>query len=181
MTKSFKAPLLAAALLALPALAFAAGSDDSTPPKTTATSTCSKGQVFDTKTKKCVDPGQSSLSSDELYEAMRELAYAERYEDAWKVLAAMEEGNTDRVLTYKGFITRKQGDMEGGMVFYAAAVAKNPDNILVRSYMGQAYVQQGEMVLAKAQLSEIRTRGGRGTWAEFSLRQAIDTGKGFTY
>lgn len=180
MTKLL-ATLPLAIALTLPTLAFAAGGDDSTPPSTTETATCTKGQVFDKKTQKCVDPSHSNLDADTLYQAVRELAYAERYDDAWKVLAAMKEGDSDRVLTYKGFITRKQGDMAGGMDFYAQAIALNPDNVLVRSYMGQAFVEQGEMELAALQLTEIRSRGGRGTWAEFSLREAIDTGAGFRY
>jgi hypothetical protein len=51
----------------------------------------------------------------------------------------------------------------------------NPDNLLARSYMGQALVEQGQVDLALAQLSEIRMRGGRGTWAETSLANAVAT------
>ncbi len=51
----------------------------------------------------------------------------------------------------------------------------NPDNLLARSYMGQALVEQGQVDLALAQLSEIRMRGGRGTWAETSLTNAVAT------
>jgi Tfp pilus assembly protein PilF len=67
------------------------------------------------------------------------------------------------------------------MTYYQAALAADPDNFLARSYMGQGHAEAGEIVLAQAQLSEIRARGGRGTWAEWSLRQAIQTGSGYNY
>jgi hypothetical protein len=47
--------------------------------------------------------------------------------------------------------------------------------------MGQALVEQGQMAQALAQLREIRSHGGSGTWAEASLRNAIATGRGSSY
>ena len=80
-----------------------------------------------------------------------------------------------------GSANRKAGRMDEGMKYYQTALAQNPDNILARSYMGQAYVQMGNKQLASAQLDEIVARGGQGTWAEQSLRQAIQTGALFSY
>lgn len=168
--------------LALPGIAFAAGADDSTPPAPTETTTkCKKAEVWDEKTKKCVDAQSGALDNDTLYQAAREIAYADRPDDALVVLSAMTEGDTDRVLTYKGFANRKAGRIEAGMALYQAALAKNPDNILARSYMGQGLVQQGKFQLAALQLEEIAARGGTGTWAEQSLRQALATGQTFSY
>jgi len=61
------------------------------------------------------------------------------------------------------------------------ALVQNPDNILARSCMGQGFVEIGDLVAAKVQLTEIRPRGGRNTWAEFSLAQAIRSGVGYSY
>ena len=61
------------------------------------------------------------------------------------------------------------------------ALAQNPDNLLARSYMGQGLVLEGDWVGAKRQYDEIIARGGRGTWAEASLRDAITTGTTYTY
>ena len=93
----------------------------------------------------------------------------------------MTEGQTDRVLTYMGFASRKAGDLEAGLGYYQAALAQNPDNLLTRSYLGQAYVEMNEMVLAKAQLAEIVARGGAGGWPEQSLRKAIETGVTYSF
>lgn len=168
--------------LALPVAAFAAGSDSNSPPKPTGTTkTCTNGMVFDTKSGKCMAPKDSRLDDDTRYEAVREFAYAEQYGNALAALDAMGDQEADRVLTYRGFIARKTGDMDAGMAYYRAALEINPDNLLVRSYMGQAFVEMGDTEAAREQLTEIRLRGGRTSWPEFALRQAIEQGKGYAY
>lgn len=167
---------------ALPFAAFAAGSDDTAPPAPTETTTqCPKGEIFDADAQKCKNPQDASLGDDTRFGAVRELAYAGRYGEALATLNAMQEGESDRVLTYLGFITRKSGDMPGGMAYYARALEVNPDNILVRSYMGQALVELGDIAAAARQLDEIRARGGAGTWAEASLAHAVGTGQTLNY
>jgi tetratricopeptide (TPR) repeat protein len=97
------------------------------------------------------------------------------------VLSAMTEGKTDRVLTYIGFASRKAGRMDEGLAACDAALALNPDNLLCRSCLGQAYVELGKIELAQAQLDEIRARGGDGLWAETALESAIRTGETHDY
>lgn len=157
--------------------AFAAGGDETAAPSTPK---CKKSQVFDKKTKKCVDAQESSLQDDDRYETVRRLAYAGRYGDAQDILASMALLD-DRRLTYLGFTHRKQGDLVKAMGFYAQALQANPANILARSYMGQGLVEQGHIKEAMAQLSSIRAYGGSGTWAEAALRDAIATGRTFSY
>lgn len=141
---------------------------------------CETGQIYDKKTKSCVAAEESNLDVDSLYDNLRELAYAGRYADAQVVLAQMP-AHDDRTLTYKGFTSRKMGNVDAAMTFYNEALRVNPANVLARSYMGQALVEQGEMAQALTQLHEIRAYGGTGTWAEASLRTAIATGKTFDY
>lgn len=168
--------LVAAALIS-PTLAFAAGSDSTAAPATTKTATdCKAGQVFDKQTKTCLDAKSDLINDDARYEAVRELAYGAQYDRALAVLASMTNQSESRVLTYYGFIARKQGDMAKGMTFYTAALEANADNILARSYMGQAFVELGQRAAASEQLAEIRSRGGAGSWAETSLDKAIQTG-----
>ena len=171
-----------AALCLLPLAALAAGSDDTEPPPATQTSTeCVKGQVWDEATKSCVDAESGLLDDDTRFRAVRELAWAGRPEDALIVLSAMTEGRTDRVLTYIGFASRKAGRMEEGLAAYDEALALNPDNLLCRSYLGQAYVELGKIELAQLQLDEIRARGGDGLWAETALESAIRTRETHSY
>lgn len=169
-------------MTALPFAAFAAGSDDTSPPTPTQTSEdCKDGQIWDEKTKLCVAPETTGMNDDQRFLAVRELAYAGRPDDALRVLASMTEGKTDRVLTYLGFANRRAGRLEEGLAYYAQALAQNPNNIQARSYLGQAYVDMNEIVLASAELDQIRTRGGAGSWAEVSLAKAIATGQTANY
>lgn len=174
--------IYAAALIAAPTFALAVGSDSDTPPTPTdTTKTCTDGKVWDPATKACINPGDSSLNDADRLNAVRELAYAGRLTDAERVLDAMSDQMADGVLTYRGFTARKAGRMDEAFDWYAKALAANPDNLLARSYLGQAHVAEGNLVLARAELTEIRKRGGRSTWAELSLRRAIETGKGYSY
>jgi tetratricopeptide (TPR) repeat protein len=169
-------------LTALPFAANAAGSDDSNPPTPTETTTeCKEGLVWDEKTKACVAPEDARLDNDTRFKAVRELAYADQPEAALRVLAAMTEGETDRVLTYKGFAHRKAGRIEEGIAYYNAALTQNPDNLLARSYMGQGLVEMGEMDLARLQRDEIRARGGEATWAFAALDRALRSGQTWSY
>jgi predicted Zn-dependent protease len=174
--------ILAAALALTPQLALAVGSDDSAPPTPTETTTeCAKGEIWDEKTKACVKAEEQSLNDDQRYGAVRELAYAGRYDEALTVLSTMTEGETPRVLTYQGFLLRQTGQIEEGIAAYERAIALAPGNILARSYYGQLLVQMNEMQLAQLQLAAIRMHGGGGTWAEQSLATAIETGVTTTY
>ena len=174
--------ILAAALALAPYAALAAGSDDSEPPKPTATTTeCEEGMVWDEKTETCVKPEEQSLNDDQRFGAVRELAYAGRYDEAMVVLAAMTEGETSRVMTYRGFLLRQTGEVEAGIEAYERAIALDPANSLARSYYGQLLVQMDELALAEAQLIQIRAHGGTGTWAERALQTAITTGVTYTF
>lgn len=169
-----------AACIALPmsslgALA-AGGGDEKAPSKPK----CKTGQIYDSNSKTCVKAQGSNLDVDQLYDNLRELAYAGRFADAMVVLAQMPQDD-DRTLTYLGFTNRKLGKMDEAIGYYTQALTVNPDNVLARSYMGQGFVDMGRVDDAKAQLAEIRARGGAGTWAEASLAKAIETGRTYSF
>lgn len=169
-------------LALFPMAAIAAGGGDATPPKPSeTTTTCAEGLVWDLATQSCMSPEDSTNDDSARLNDVRELAYAGYYQAALDVLDTLDNPEAPLALTYYGFAHRKAGRVELGMVYYTAALQADPDNLLARSYMGQGHVASGEMVLAQAQLTEIRMRGGRDTWAEAALTQAIATGAGPSY
>ncbi|MFW8636873.1 tetratricopeptide repeat protein [Cribrihabitans pelagius] len=174
-------PLLLSLAVASPA-AFAASGNDWSPPKPTETTRVCKGKkVWDAKKKRCVRPRQSSLNQQQLLGAARELAYAGRIEDAQAVLSAMADQQDSLVLTYWGFTHRKLGNSAEARAAYDQALLRDPDNLLARSYMGQGLVEQGKSGAALLQWQQIRARGGSGSWAEVSLRKALETGASYGY
>lgn len=176
--------LILAFVIGLPGFVFAAGDEQSgtvaKPPTTTETTRECRGvRVWDPARKRCVRPKGASLDDGTLYRAVRELAYAGRYNDAQGVLRVMSDQSDDKVLTYWGFTYRKMGKGDLARAYYQQAIDRNPDNLLARSYMGQGFIEDGETDAAITQWREIKARGGEGSWAEASLREAIRTG--FTY
>lgn len=154
--------------------AMAAGEDTSEPPKKTKTSSeCTNGKIWDAKKNACVNARKSDLGDDILFEAARELAYAGQYENSIKVLGAVKDQKSARVLNYLGYANRKAGRMELGMQYYKRALQADENYILARSYMGQALIEQGQIEDARVQLVEIRDRGGEDSWAYRSLLQSL--------
>jgi tetratricopeptide (TPR) repeat protein len=176
-------PLLLGALILapLPALAVLDDEQDAPPAPTPTSMTCADGKVWDEATKGCIDVKAGLVDDDALYRAARELAHAGRYEAAIAVASAMTDPEDDRALTVLGFAHRKAGRVDLGMALYDRAIARNPGNLLVRSYKGMAHVEAGEIALARAELAEIEARGGAGGWPAQALRTALDEGKGFSY
>lgn len=174
--------VFSAVLLTSPQAVLAAGGNEQIVPKPTQTTKeCKKGKVWSEKKKRCVKPGNASLSDDIRYQAVREYAWAGKYLEAQTVLATMSDQQDDRVLTYWGFTHRKLGNVDLGLTFYHQAIDANPDNLLARSYLGQAHVEAGDSYLAYMQLREIRARGGAGEWPEQSLADAIRSGVTYNY
>ena len=171
---------MALAVFAVPAV-WAAGDDVTTPPAPTPTPRCPEGQIHDKKAGKCGPVKSSSRNDTDRYQAVRELAYAQRYTAASLVLDAMADQLDDRVLTYRGFLMRKTGRLDQAATYYRSAIEKNPNNLLVRSYMGQGFVESGDLAAARRQHEEILARGGQGTWAEVSLRDALASGRTYRY
>ncbi|MEE4119194.1 MAG: hypothetical protein V2I65_09280 [Paracoccaceae bacterium] len=170
--------VVATAVAALSSPAAAVSPEDMAPEPTETTTTCDGGQVWDADTQSCVDPDSAALDDDTRFRAVREFAHAGRIDAAQAALDAMAERHSDRVMTYRGFLARKAGDTVAAAALYGEAIARNPSNLMARSYFGQGLAEAGDMAGARAQLTEIRARGGRATWAEFALRQAIATGRG---
>ena len=165
---SIRTVILAAAFVAAaPPLAIAAGGDDTTPPA------CASGQVWDKATQKCVKQ-TGALDTDSLYETGRSLAMNERYGEAIAVLSLAADRGDPRVLNYLGYSHRKQGRVLVGLGYYQEALKVDPDYTLVREYMGEAFLQMGDLKSAEGQLAEIEKRCGKGCAEYAELETMIE-------
>ena len=107
------------------------------------------------------------------------LAKAERYQEALEILDMLEDSNTPRALNYRGYATRKLGRTEEGIGYYLKSVALDPGYSQVREYLGEAYVIQGKLDLAKQQLQTIQKLCGSTECEEYedlsdAIRKAQD-------
>ncbi|MBK8457267.1 MAG: tetratricopeptide repeat protein [Phyllobacteriaceae bacterium] len=155
----------AAIAMLLPVAAFSAGDGGGTSDNQTAEQ-CPTGKVWDKKKQKCVR-AETSLPQDMIYEGGYDLAMAGRYEDAIRLLSLAPDKNDPRVLNYLGYSHRKAGRVQVGLGYYEEALRANPDYVLAREYMGEAYLTIGDVASAKGQLDEIARRAGTSS-AEFA-------------
>ena len=167
--------LAASALLVLPLLAVPAltaggggggGGDGAT--------TCPKGKVLDKKTKTCKDAARGAVDDDSLYAYGRALAHEGRYGEAITILSLAADKTDPRILNYLGYSHRKAGRVTVGLGYYQEALRHDPDYTLVREYMGEAYLQQGNVEAAKEQLTEIEKRCGKGCEEYAELAEQIE-------
>jgi Flp pilus assembly protein TadD len=102
------------------------------------------------------------------------LAKAERFEEALETLNMVRNANTPKALNYRGYITRKLGRTDEGIDYYLKSVALDPRYAQVREYLGEAYVTQGKLDLAREQLRVIRTLCGTDCEEYQDLAEAIE-------
>jgi tetratricopeptide (TPR) repeat protein len=128
----------------------------------------------------CVGAARAEMSDDELFYAGYWLAKNGRYGEALAYLN-LSRNRDARVLTYIGFATRKQGDVDKALPLYAEALAKDPNFVVARAYLGEAYLSKSEPARAKAELAEIAARCGTTCPAYVDLDRhiaAFETAKG---
>ena len=139
--------------------------------------TCPKGQVWSIAKKKCLKATGAVMPDDALSDYAFALAKADRYQEAIDLLDLLQNPKTPKALNYRGYATRKLGRTEEGIGYYLQSVAMDPHYVQVREYLGEAYVIQGKIELAKEQLETIKALGGTESEEYEDLAKAIETGK----
>src|SRR5262245_17300369 len=130
-------------------------------------------QVSDSRSGKCVKAENGVLPDKALAENAFALAKEERYVEALAVLDLLQDPNTAVALNYRGYATRKLGRVEEGIGYYLKSVALDPGYAQVREYLGEAYVQKGDIAAAKAQLEAIEKICGKDCEEYTDLAEAI--------
>ena len=163
--------LLAVALSGSLALANGGGGDDDAPIRPN----CPKGQVFDSKSKRCVRQTSSLVPDEDRTNYAYRLAKDGRYEEALALLDTLKQPNTAKALNYRGYATRKLGRTDEGIGYYLQSVKLDPQYAQVREYLGEAYVIKGRLDLAQEQLQQIKSICGNTQCEEYQdLAEAIN-------
>jgi tetratricopeptide (TPR) repeat protein len=156
-----------------PARADGGGGGDGGGSDSSSTPACSRGEVWDSRSQRCVRADNGVLPDKEFAENAIVLAKAGRYEEALAVLDLLQDPNTAVALNYRGFATRKLGRVDEGIGYYLKSVALDPRYAQVREYLGEAYVQKGDIAQARLQLAAIEKICGTGCKEYEDLAQAI--------
>jgi tetratricopeptide (TPR) repeat protein len=137
---------------------------------------CPAGYV--SKNGSCVRADRGVLPDEELYRQGRALALAHYYAEALPILMAINRTDDSMVFTMQGFAMRKLGHYQEGLALYDKALAIDPNNINTHEYMGEYYVEVGDLGRARIELAKVeRICGGTGCDQYEDLAEAIETGK----
>jgi len=168
----FTAPLLLAGCLTAAltsSLALAHGDEDEP-----AKPNCPKGQVFDSKSQKCLRQTSSLVPDADRTNYAYRLAKDGRYEEALALLDTLKDQNTAKALNYRGYATRKLGRTDEGIGYYLQSVKLDPQYAKVREYLCEAYVIKGRLDLAQEQLQHIKSICGNTCEEYQDLAEAIN-------
>lgn len=81
----------------------------------------------------------------------------ERFADAFVALerAHAAVGPNADVLNYMGFVSRKLGNYDAALTYYGEALAIDPAHLGATEYLGELYIQMGELDRARTQLARL--------------------------
>ncbi|SDK97295.1 Tetratricopeptide repeat-containing protein [Pseudomonas delhiensis] len=147
------------------------GSDDDD--RSQAAPDCPAGQVRDRTEERCVEQTSARLGDADRTAYAYRLAKAGRYQEALALLDTLRRPDTAEALNYRGYATRKLGRVDEGIGYYLQSVRLDPKYAKVREYLGEAYVTQGRLDLAREQLRNIQGLCGTGCEEYRDLARAI--------
>jgi tetratricopeptide (TPR) repeat protein len=97
----------------------------------------------------------ASADQDRIYNLGYWQAKAGDHAASLATLRAAPDQADPRVQTMIGFALRKLGRVDEAMPYYLRAVATRPNATTTRQYLGEAYLQMGDVTRAREQLAEI--------------------------
>ena len=125
------------------------------------------------------DDTSGSAPTRSTYERAVELVEAADYEDAIRILEKLdrkEPGNPD-VLNMLGYAHRKLGRLEPAFDYYQQALAIEPRHLGANEYLGELYLETGEIGKAEERLAELAAACPSGCEEREELAEAIDAYK----
>jgi len=119
--------------------------------------------------------GGSAASVSALLDAQTHIK-RKRWNEAVAVLKqiiAIEPGNAD-ALNLMGYSLRKSGDYKRAQGFYLKALKVSPKHLGANEYLGELYVETGQLAKAGQRLEALKGICGTGCEEYRELKQAID-------
>lgn len=99
---------------------------------------------------------------------------AKNYAGALAELRGLAEGSPQAdIYNLMGFTLRKTGDYRTSLTYYTKALELQPDHRAAREYLGELYVETGDMAHAREQLTELARLCPGGCEERNDLQRAI--------
>ena len=134
---------------------------------------CGTGGVWSGEQHACIDGHSAALTDQDFYTEAVALADEGHFREALDLLTRIKKQEQSRVLNMVGYTTRKLGDVDKGLDYYQRALALDPNYLRAREYLGEGYLQKGDVAKEKEQLTKISERCA-GPCEEYGkLEQAI--------
>ncbi|KQV83475.1 hypothetical protein ASC90_20620 [Rhizobium sp. Root1220] len=106
--------------------------------------------------------------------SVRSKIAAKDYTSALAELRGLAEDNQQAgVYNLLGFTLRKTGDYKTSLTYYTKALELQPDHKAAREYLGELYVETGEMAKAEAQVASLKQLCPAGCEELEDLQKAI--------
>lgn len=103
-----------------------------------------------------------------------------RYRDAIALMQKVvhEDPSNADAYNYLGFSHRKLGEYDPARTYYAKALDIEPDHVRALEYLGELYVETGDMAAAEETLARIEAVCGRGCAEYAALNRRIAEAQG---
>jgi len=168
------AALLAASLAVGPALAASDTGRERFPPDSAPYPTDQKQQQQKGVQKKKKEQ-KSQQELRELYNHARALIQDGQYEAGIAAMRALDHDDNPEVANFIGYASRKLGRYEDSKFWYERALAADPNHVRTWSYYGMWHAEQGNLLMAKDFLEQVRLICGNTTCDEYvQLKGVID-------
>jgi tetratricopeptide (TPR) repeat protein len=131
-------------------------------------------------TARAADTGDESSSAQPAgLSAARARIYAHDYKDAIPILVKVikKTPNNADALNLMGYSLRMTGDTKGALQYYDRALALKPRHLGANEYLGELYVELGQLDKAKERLAVLEAACGSKCIETRELRTAIARGE----
>jgi len=101
----------------------------------------------------------------------------ERFPEAMTALVRAETavGPHPDVLNYMGFVSRRMGNLDAALAYYDQALTLDPNHLGATEYLGELYIQMGELGRARQQLARLDELCAYGCAQREELARWIET------
>lgn len=134
---------------------------------------CERSFVYSKRLQGCARVNSGLVEDKELHEQGRALALAGHYRNALDALEAISGPKDAMMLTMIGYAERKLGNLDRSLKAYGEALDLDPGNADAREYLGEAYIDMGQIDRAKLQLQALEQICGRTCEQYHDLAEAI--------